>query len=216
MAHAQLSSHLNGISGKLDNFIFRRTPHGNIISNAPPKPEGPPTADQASARRFVGISSRAWTQLSDEQRRAWNQLAPRQGVQDGQTLYNQGSFFRQAAGLPLPAAAPVATPTINLMSVAAAPPTGPDTLNIVFEHPLTDVTGWRIFIQITRDLVSPARQPQPYDFRAVSYQALPRSPPCRPAAPSITSAISAFRLLPVPASGSASSLSRRMDSLPPP
>ncbi len=174
MASAELTGILRAISGTLGNFTFRSTRDGVIISERPVARQTPPTAEQIRVRGLFSTASKQWQTLTDTQREGWETYAATYFQNDstgralkGQSVYIKAAWYAQALDAPLPASPPTAAPPPSPTAILGLGVPNEATLSFRVTHPLSTLTGYRLLVEITPPLTSPARHPQPSDFRAV-------------------------------------------------
>ncbi len=175
MATAQLSGILGAISGDLGNFNFRNTKNGTVIADRREKKNAPSTTEQLLARAFFSTASKQWKTLTDAQRQAWDFYASayfktnrnnKGNGPNGQAVYLKAAWYLQAAGAPLPTSAPMESPPAAPTGLTVLPSSNDTTLSIRATHTLATVAGHRLYVEMTPALPSPARKPQPYEYRA--------------------------------------------------
>lgn len=178
MAEAELTPLLKSVSGELGNFVFRRTKNGVVLSARPVRTATAATAQQAIVRGIFSVVSKAWQTASEAQRAAWEAYARAFFAQDrdgsgagpsGQAVFVKANSYRQAAGLAVQLAAPTVPPPAAPTAVTVDGAGSEAELVITVEHGLAGApAGYRLFVEATAPLRSPARRPQPGDFRAAA------------------------------------------------
>lgn len=178
MAYANLTPVLTRLTGKLGGFVFRHTKNGTVVANPPEVSTAPATIEQTLTRTYFSVATKQWKELTDGQRVDWQGYASayfpkvKKGKKgpgpSGQAVYNKASWYRLAAGLSLPAAAPTEPRPVPASDAAVVAVSAQEEVSITVDHAITDVTGYRLFVEITPQMISPARQPQPAEFRSVN------------------------------------------------
>lgn len=174
MAEAQLTGLLRSLSGTLGNFVFRVTKNGIVVADRPTTTAAV-TAEQEIARSIFTTTTKAWKTITNAQRNAWNNYAntyyptDKDGIgagPSGQAVFNKANWYRLASGQALVSAAPTTAPPASATALTNSIAADETTIVISVTHPITPVTNYKLFVEITPPLASPARNPIPGDYRA--------------------------------------------------
>ena len=162
--------------GKLGGHVFTKTRSGATMRTKV-TPVNPQTTAQASARSRLGGNSQAWAQLSEQQRRGWNELAKEsaktnifgdQYFPTGKNLFtsvNNNLLLVGGAQLSDPPAFKE-LPFIVAMSASVAVATSSISLTITADG---ELAGSRLVIEASKPL-SPGRYNFDGTYRIISHQ----------------------------------------------
>lgn len=136
-------------------------------------PDDPKTALQLSKRELFGEAKKHWCELSEAQRKAWQEYALRcfwpgckwkSPALCGMNGYGRVQVYRQALGLELGKEPPASAPPPAVSAIYQEPAPTPDSFSFRIEHKYSDFDGGYVLVELTRAMPSIRRKPRERDY----------------------------------------------------